>query len=100
MSNLGAGNLVYDLRKKIQQLQSELNSIDSFDHSPEIIDSTNLLRTNEYLVKKIQKQDELIQVCMEHSKSLEQLLLTLFEIQLDLKDILKAQSSLLSKRKR
>lgn len=87
------GNKIYDLRKKIQQIKSELDD-DSFDISPEIIDSTNLLRSNEHLEEKTQKQDELINTYDEYSKELEQLINTLFEIQSSLRDVLKQSISM------
>ena len=100
MAQTGIGDAIHVLRKKIQQIQSELDSDGSFDTIPEMIDSANLLRFNEYLHKKVQKQDELVATYKEYSKSLEQMISILFEIQVDLKDVLKEQSLLMSKTKR
>ena len=100
MAQTGVGDAIHVLRKRIQQIQSELDSDGSFDTIPEMIDSANLLRFNEYLHKKVQKQDELVAAYEKYSKSLEQMISTLFEIQVDLKDVLKEQSSLMSKAKR
>ncbi len=100
LTKIGAGEIIYDLRKKIQQIQSELNQLgDSIVDTPELIDSANLLRTNEFLTKTNDKKTELISVYVQYSDALEELLGTVFEIQKDLKDILQEQSSMLSKSK-
>ena len=100
MTKIGAGEIIYDLRKKIQQIQDELNQLDeSIADIPELIDSANLLRTNEYLLKTNEKKTELISVYVQYSDALEELLGTVFEIQKDLKDILHEQYSILSKSK-
>ena len=100
LTKIGAGEIIYDLRKKIQQYRSELNQLgDSISDTPELIDSSNLLRRNEFLSKTNQKKTELISAYEQYSESLEKLLETVFDIQHDLKDILKEQSSMLSKPK-
>lgn len=100
MSGVGIGTTIYNLRKQIQEIRSELNSITAFEPSPELIDSANLLRSNQYLDKKIQKQTQLIEAYLEYSMALEGMLSTLFEIQNDLKDVLKDQLSLLSSQRK
>lgn len=99
MDKVGAGALIYDLRKKIQDMQSEFDSIGSFEASPELIESANLLRSNEHLSKTVRIQADLVQAYREYSEALESLLSTVFEIQADLKDVLKEQSLLLSETK-
>ena len=100
LKKMGTGEITYDLRKKIQQIQSELNQLgDSIVDVPELIDSANLLRTNEFLSKTNEKKTELISVFVQYSDTLEELLGTVFEIQKDLKDILQEQSSMLFKSK-
>lgn len=63
---------------------------------PEMIESSNLLRSNEYLSKANDKKSELLVAYQQYSTALEELLSSVFDIQKDLKDILKEQSSLIS----
>ncbi len=100
MTNTGAGEIIYGLRKKIQEIQSDLRQIDEpVSDMPEMIESTNLLRSNEYLSATNQKKTELLFAYEQYSKSLEELLESVFDIQKDLKEILKEQSSLISTKK-
>lgn len=97
MTNIGTGEIIYDLRKKIQEVQVDLKQLgEPSVNLLEMIESTNLLRTNEYLSKINEKKTELLIAYEQYSKSLEELLLTVFDIQKDLKNILKEQSSLIS----
>lgn len=66
---------------------------------PELIKSANLLRSNEHLLEINSKNSELISAYSQYSKELENMLDTVFEIQNELKDILKTQTSLISKQK-
>ncbi|AFS81000.1 hypothetical protein NKOR_05570 [Candidatus Nitrosopumilus koreensis AR1] len=101
MEKIGMGNIIYDLRKKIQQAQADLAQLGgSPSDIPELVDTANLIRSNEYLQKTNAKQNELLSVYEQYSVALEELLSTVFEIQNDLKEIVKEQSSLLSKPKR
>ena len=96
MTNIGAGEIIYDLRKKIQQIQFDLEQLgESPKNIPEMIESANLLRTNEYLSKSDEKKTELIDAYGHYSNALEELLTTVFDIQKDLKEILKEQSRLI-----
>ena len=96
MTNIGAGEIIYDLRKRIQQIQSDLEQLgEPTKNIPEMIESANLLRTNEYLSKSDEKKTELIDAYNEYSLALEELLTTVFDIQKDLKEILKEQSRLI-----
>ncbi len=75
----------------------ELNElVNPVQDMPQLITSANLLRSNEYLTKITQKQFELLSVYANYSESLEQILATLFDIQNDLKNILKQQSELMA----
>lgn len=56
MTNLGAGEIIYELRKRIQQVQYELDELDTPTEIPELITSANLLRSNEYLLKSNEKK--------------------------------------------
>lgn len=98
MTELGAGEIIYDLRKQIQKLTFELkNSETESKNIPELISSTNLLRSNDNLIEINHKKSELISSYQQYSNQLEQMLATVFDIQKDLKEILKTQSSLISK---
>ena len=101
MAEIESKELIFDLRKKIQQIQVDLNQLgDPISEIPELISSANLLRANEYLSKANDKKTELLSVYSQYSSSLENMLSSVFEIQNDLKDILKHQSSLISKSKK
>ncbi len=102
MTKIIAGGMIYDLRKKIQQIQADLNQLGNpVSEIPELITSANLLRSNEYLSKANEKKTELLSTYEQYSVALEKLLSTVFDIQNDLKDILKQQSSIiLSQRKK
>lgn len=94
---MGVGETIYQLRKRIQYIQAELDSLgDVPKNIPELMDSANVLRKNEFLSKLCDKQSELIYAYSEYSKSLEQMLSAVFEIQNDLKNLLKEQTRLLS----
>ncbi len=101
MTKIGSGDLIYNLRKKIQEIQADLNQLgEPVSEIPELITSANLLRSNEYLSKVNEKQTELLSVYVQYSAALEKLLSTVFDIQNDLKEILKEQSSIISRRKK
>jgi regulator of replication initiation timing len=96
LTNIGAGEIIYDLRKRIQQIQSDLEQLgEPAKNIPEMIESANLLRTNQYLSKSDEKKTELIDAYGQYSNALEELLATVFDIQKDLKEILKEQSRLI-----
>ena len=100
MTEIGVGERIYSLRKRIQEIKSELDAIDKpAPDIPELILSANLLRSNEYLSKSNQKKSELVDVYEQYCHHLEELLSTIFEIQNDLKNILKEQSALISSSK-
>ena len=65
-----------------------------------MIQNTNLIRSNEHLSKANKKKSELIIAYDEYSNQLENLLSSVFEIQNELKDILKDQSNLISNPKK
>ena len=97
MIKTSTGETIYNLRKKIQQIQSDLDQLgEPASVMPELITSANLLRSNEYLLKTNEKKTELLCVYSQYSKALEELLSTVFEIQNDLKEIVKEQSSLIT----
>ncbi len=101
MTKIDAGGIIYELRKKIQQIQVDLDQLgEPVSDIPELITSANLLRSNEYLSKANTMKSELVSAQTQYSEALEELLSSVFSIQHDLKEILKEQSSLLSKPKK
>jgi len=101
LTKIGARELIYDLRKKIQQIQVDLNQLGGpVSEIPELITSANLLRSNEYLLKANEKKTELLSAYEQYSVALEELLTSVFDIQNDLKEILKAQSSMISSQRK
>ncbi|MGI0056442.1 MAG: hypothetical protein ACREAK_03605 [Nitrosarchaeum sp.] len=100
MSGLGVGEVIYDLRKRIQHIQSELDALGGpISDMPELIISANILRTNEHLNKVSKKQSELLSLYEQYCKALEGMIEVIFDIQNGLKNILKEQSNLISNRK-
>ncbi len=101
MTKVGAGKIIYDLRKKIQEITHDLNQLGELPSDiPEMIVSANLLRSNEFLSKVNDKKTELVSAYAEYSEALEEMLSSVFEIQKDLKEILKIQSSMLESKKK
>ncbi len=101
MTKIGAEGLIYDLRKKIQQVQADLNQLgDPVSEIPELITSANLLRSNEYLSKANEKKTELLSAYEQYFVALEELISSVFDIQNDLKEILKEQSSIISSQRK
>jgi hypothetical protein len=81
-------------------VKGELNDLESDSNDiPELIKSTNLLRSNDHLIEVNQKKSELTSAYQQYSKELENMLAAVFDIQKDLKEILKTQTSLISEQK-
>lgn len=94
------GEIIYELRKKIQDIQLELDELGGpISDMPELITSANLLRSNEYFSKVTKKQLELLSAYRQYSKALEDMVDAVFDIQNDLKNLLKEQSKLISDQK-
>jgi len=101
LTKIESKELIFDLRKQIQQIQADLNQLgDPVSEIPELISSANLLRANEYLSKANEKKTELLSVYAQYSSALENILSSVFDIQNDLKEIVKHQSSIISKSKK
>ena len=101
MTGVGAGEVIYELRKKIQKITFELKDLENdSDDIPELIKSTNLLRSNDHLIEVNQKKSELTSAYEQYSKELENMLATVFDIQKDLKEILKTQTLLITEQKK
>ena len=100
MSKTDVGEIICELRKKIQDIKLELDELGGpMSDIPELITSANLLRSNEYLAKVSAKQSELLLSYGLYSKALEDMIAVVFDIQNDLKNLLKEQSKLISVRK-
>jgi len=101
LTKIESNALIFDLRKQIQQIQADLNQLgDPVSEIPELISSANLLRANGYLSKANDKKTELLSVYAQYSSALENILSSVFDIQNDLKEIVKHQSSIISKSKK
>jgi len=82
LAKIESGEVIYPLRKKIQEIQADLNQLDEpVSEIPELITSANLLRSNEYLSKANEKKTELLSAYEQYSVALEKLLSTVFDIQ-------------------
>jgi len=69
LTEIQISNNLYDLKQKIDQIKRELQDyVDSPEHLPELIDSSNLLRKNEFLVYSDQKKTELLSVYSTYTK--------------------------------
>jgi len=100
LSKTDVGEIICELRKKIQDIKLELDELGGpISDIPELITSANLLRSNEYLVKVSEKQSELLSAYGSYSKALEDMIAVVFDIQNDLKNLLKEQSKLIFDRK-
>ena len=61
LTEVKISNNLYDMKQKIDLIERELKGfVDSPEHMPELIDSSNLLRKNEFLVFTDQKKTELL----------------------------------------
>ena len=96
MTKQNFGEEIIELRIRIHKIQEELDELNQpVPEIPELITSANLLRSNEYLLKLNEKKTALLTAFSEYSKLLEEFLSSVFEIQNDLKEILKEQSSMI-----
>lgn len=85
----------------MQEIKDDLHQMgESPSEIPEMITSANLLRSNEFLSKANEKKTELISAYEQYSDALEEMLSSVFEIQKDLKEILKTQSSMIASKKK
>ena len=101
MTKITTEENINNLRKKIQNLQADLNQLgEPVSEIPELITSANLLRSNEYLSKANEKKTELLSAYEQYSVTLEKLISSVFDIQNDLKEILKKQSFMISSQRK
>ncbi len=96
----GLGSVLTELKNQVNQIKKDISEIDkSFSPMPEMIESTNILRENEFLRKMDSKKTELIDSYEHYSNQIENLLSLVFDIQNELKKILEAQSQLMKPKK-
>lgn len=93
---LGLGNNLNELKTRILQIQDDLSRLGPPEPvMPEMINTTNALRLNEYLRKSDEKKTALNAAYDEYARQLEQIVSSLLSIQVDLKDIIKAEASII-----
>lgn len=92
---IGLGNNLNELKLRIRQIQDELSKIGPPEIMPEMINATNALRLNEYLRKSDEKKTALNAAYDEYAGQLEQIISSLLSIQVDLKEIIKTEASIL-----
>ena len=81
---MSANSRLINLQEKIQQIQTSLSEIDkSTIPMPELIESTNLLRSNEFLIKVNQKQNELLSTYEEYVSELKKMISTTIRAQIN-----------------
>ena len=96
-----AAKTIGELKRNIIQTKNELSALSNDQNPiPELINSTNLLRTNDFLIKTGEKKSELLTAYDQYSKQLENTLTKIIKIQDQLKKFVKKdlQERLLGKR--
>jgi DNA repair ATPase RecN len=90
-------NKINELYNRIENLKQDLSAIKQLEQpQPEFINTTNVLRSNEYLAKEIEKQSELLTLYEKYSKELENLVVSTSAIKFQIKRL---KSHISSKRK-
>lgn len=98
---MGLGSKIAELKHKIMLATNELSSIQGPPASgPELINSTKLLLENEYLSSVNKKRTELLEWYKQYATELETTFSMVFEIQKDLKDLIKEHANDISKPRR
>jgi len=83
-----ATKTIGELKRKIIQTTNELSALSNDQNPiPELINSTNLLRANDFLTKTGDKKSELLTVYDQYAKQLENTLTKIIKIQEQLKKI-------------
>lgn len=81
MEMLSIGKKVSELQKKIILAKKELSEINSLERPlPEFINTTNILRSNEYLQKSNEKKSQLLTAYEEYTDELENLVSNIAQI--------------------
>ena len=82
------GNKLDSLQKQITQAKKELSELNILEQPlPEFINTTNMLRTNEYLQKENEKKSQLLIAYEEYAKELESLVSNIVQIKGNLNDL-------------
>ena len=77
-----------ELQRKIVQAKQDLDEINKLEQPmPELINTTNMLRSNEYLTKANEKQSKLLVTYEEYAKELEKLVLSTSVIKAKIKTL-------------
>jgi len=81
-------NKLSELQKRIEQTKQELGQIKQLEKPmAEFINTTNVIRSNEYLLKEIQTHAKLASVYEEYSLELEKMVLSTSVIKLKIKKL-------------
>jgi len=92
---------ISDLKNKINQAKSDLAKLEESNKQiPELINSTNLLRTNEFLTKTNTKETELLSLYELYFKEIENVLVDIKKIRIELKNSLKPKLKKPSKKRK
>jgi hypothetical protein len=92
----GFGSSLNELKRRIETIQDEISKMDAPEQPhPEIINTTNLLRANEYFAKSDEKKTALLSAYAEYVKQMEQVIASLLSIQSDLRDIVKTEANII-----
>jgi len=92
---------INDLKNRINQAQSDLAKLEEPNKQiPELINSTNLLRSNEFLTKTNTKKTELLSLYELYFKEIENVLVEIKKIRIELKNSLKSKSKKPSKKRK
>lgn len=81
-------NKLSELQKIIEQTKQELEQIKQHEKPmPEFINTTNVIRSNEYLLKEIQTHAKLVSVYEKYSQELEKMVLSTSVIKSKIKQL-------------
>ncbi len=81
-------NKLRELQNRIEQTKQELEQIKQHEKPmPEFINTTNVIRSNEYLLKEIQTHAKLISVYEKYSEELEKMVLSTSVIKSKIKQL-------------
>ncbi|MEO9309101.1 MAG: hypothetical protein ABI337_02275 [Nitrososphaera sp.] len=94
---VGLGGALAELKLRVQKAHEDLAQLGSpAPPLPEMINTTNIIRINEYLTKSNEGKTRLISAYEDYTKKLEEIVASLLSIQADLKDIVKTEASLIA----
>ena len=92
---------INDLKNNINQVKNDLAKLEESNKQiPELINSTNLLRFNEFLTKTNTKKTELLSLYELYFKEIENVLVEIKKIRIKLKNSLKPKSKKPNKKRK